>query len=112
MHLCEKYGEINQCLFPGHVVIGTKRENVQHANTLRVAAGVPLPQTGRRLSNDAKARIGAAHLGLLHSAATKTRIGNSRRGQTQLRVLCPGCGHLIAQGHLTRHKCGSRRFPL
>jgi hypothetical protein len=56
-HLCEIYGQPNQCVRPDHITITEPAVNAQHHSTLRVAAGADhMTTAGRQLVADSNRR--------------------------------------------------------
>jgi len=76
MHLCERHGERNKCIRPGHVVIGTYSENSRHRDTLTRAAGKPA------VSDEARRKMSEAHVGMRRSEASRKKQSATLRGRT------------------------------
>jgi len=96
MHLCERYGEMNRCVRPDHIVVGTKSANAAHWNALRRAAGVPLPGVEKRT-------------GIVRSDETKERMTDALNIRVEREAAagpysCPDCGREFRfPGGRTRH---------
>lgn len=71
MHLCERYQEMNLCVRPDHIVVGTKSANMAHWHALRSAAGDP--------PNISQAH--AARIGSHHTLEARRKIGETRRAR-------------------------------
>jgi len=96
MHLCERYGEMNRCVRPDHIVVGTKAANGAHWTALRLAAGAELPgvakRTGITRSDETKVRM---------TEALKRRMA---REQAAGPYPCQHCGREFrVPGTRTRH---------
>jgi hypothetical protein len=78
MHICERYGEVNLCVRPDHIRVGTKSENALHAQALRAAAGVDFvaPMQGKS-----------------HSPETLSKMrGRHERARSEGPYVCEQCG--------------------
>lgn len=97
MHLCERYGEMNLCVRPEHIVIGTKSANSAHWHALRRAAGDdPAPQS-------------EANRGSKRTPETRALMSQRAREHKQAEIdagpyPCPHCGREFRiPGTRTRH---------
>lgn len=115
MHLCERYGEINYCVRPDHITIGTRSQNMAHHHALRRAAGVKHSSTlsGKPRDPELVAKTAAALRGrpksLEHRAVIKAVHDRQRENGP---YVCAGCGkEFILPAQCTRHiryQCSER----
>lgn len=107
MHLCERWGEINMCVRPDHVVVASRSANSLHSQQLRREAGAVRPSLliGRRRDPASIEKQAVAMRGRPKSDEHRANI---KAAHDRERVLgpypCPACGQpFVLPAQRTRH---------